>query len=360
MERQIAGSHVQTHKEVPTKEHMTFTIIQEGVGGYDCTVSVSSVRLTGEYQGTGHTQGEAKDAACEAALRAEYPDFVAVGDDAETDTKPKKSSGATPKQKRQLGRKVSWKSLLSKAYCKLHKVTKESVDYETQEIPIGGDTQYICGLSSEKFAAAYTGESTVSQREAEEAAAMAAMAAEFPEAHAAGQEALLAANASSPEDHAAGQVLAIENSTAAKPDRPKNPKDRVKGEAPDDPVSQLNTAVSRITGQPPSKQSIVYDTRFENGEAISTVTINQMPDLESFTGRPVPGNSVESKKQAKQAAAEVALEHLKDQIAVGEVEAKARKEARQEALKRKRDEAGLPFMYPSKHAKREASSEVLS
>merc|ERR1719506_3230736 len=84
------------------------------------------------------------------------------------------SSEGPPQKKQATG--DNWKVKLNTAYARHHKgITKESITFHTE-----GEGPFTSVAMSEQFAESYTGEGST-KKEAEEAAAKAAIEAEFPD-----------------------------------------------------------------------------------------------------------------------------------------------------------------------------------
>jgi len=247
-----------------------------------------------------------------------------------------KGQGKSGKQKlvvAQAGKKslqadLPWKSRIAHAYGKEYKTppTKDSVVYTTEKIEGEG---FTCTLTCDKFSDEYTSQEVYpSKKLAEESAAMVALKAEFAAAYREAPAAMKRKGALGGAGTAAASQKAIVKTEGGGVKR-KSVEDGMKNL---DPKSRLNFGAMVLAERPITKEDLEYTMEEKNGSAVATLTLNFL-DGKSFKGRPAPGFTKDSKKQAEQNAAEAVLKAYKRQIDQKVPEHQARKEAKEEAKK---------------------------
>jgi len=316
---ELIKAYAKTYKVQLTKETIAYTTSKEGDS---FTSSVACEKFEATHSGEGNSEKAAVEATAEAALRAEFPDFVKealayrkqVGSG-----KPKASKSAAPEVNTPQGFEP-WRSQLARAYAGKHKaVTKDCIKYATETV---GEkpNQYQATVSSENFATTYTGEPSTSMKFAQDSAAMIAMQDEFPEEY---------KHSRSPKT-----FKGFKRAKRKHNEEIGNGK-RQKGEGGEamDPKSKLNNAMSLLATTPITKASIEYATITQGNSTFATVTVNCMGSPQTFTGEATPGTTVASKKPAEASAAEAAFNHFSEQNSSAMAEHAEKKKEKDEKKK---------------------------
>merc|ERR1712129_626555 len=81
-----------------------------------------------------------------------------------------------------------------------------------------------------------------------------------------------------------------------------------------DAKSRLNNGLMVLAGRTLTKADLEYTVKEVNGSSVATLTLQLDGAASVFKGKPSPGSSKESKKQAEQNAATAALKVYQDQI----------------------------------------------
>jgi len=232
----------------------------------------------------------------------------------------------------------SWKCEVNQAYSKQYKteggssLTRESFTYTT--LPLEDGT-FMSTIHSDSFSGEYaTEEAYETQKEAEEAVAMAALITEFPAAYAAVPAAMKQKGSRAAE----GTANAIKTEQPAKAVKRKAPSGdgatgptgnylQPKGTEPTDPKSRLNTGLTILKGVPLTKADTSYTSEEGDGSYVATLTVHCFEgQTHSFRGL-AAGN----RKEAEQYAAEATLSAFQSQIDAKMPEHEALKASREAA-----------------------------
>jgi len=249
----------------------------------------------------------------------------------------KQKQGAAPAAKKQktLSADLGWKSRIQQAYGLKFKTppVSTSLTYTCGTADEGG---FVCILTCDRFEAEYASEEVFSTKKlAEESAAMAAVRGEFHEAYADAPESMKMEGALKEKEaaNAAKTEIKKEIDGAAGGTKRKEPSSWLDGQA-SDPKSLLNSGVMILVDRSITKADMQYDIIESNGSSVATLTLHCFPDKKPvFKGKPVPGVTKDSKKQAEQNAAEAAWRAYKRQVEDKLPAHMARKEARLEEKK---------------------------
>jgi len=343
---ELVKAYSKTHKEQLTKESLLYSSTKND-GVYSCALTSSKFEST--YSGEGRNEKAAQEAAAEAALRAEFPDFV-EGAEAllEEFQNPSQAYwGGASAMTAQQGCST-WRAQLSNAYARMHKgTTKDCIKYETETIEASGRrSAYRSTVSSDEFESQYTGDQCTSKKFAEDSAAMVAMEAEFPE------------------DFEYAQMPKTEKAFKKAKKKQQGEKRSLEGQQMD-PKSKLNNAMSLLSPQQITKAMIEYETKDEEGSTIATVTINCFGTPQVFSGETEPGTSKESKKRAETSAAEAAFAHFEEQYTAAKEEHEAKKKEKddqkktewQAMLARKKEEKAAQSLEKAKKTALESAGQ---
>merc|ERR1719247_2639177 len=141
---------------------------------YSCALTSNKFEST--YSGEGRSEKAAQEVAAEAALRAEFPDFVeaaeALLEQFNNPSQAQANWGGSAMTAQQGC--STWRAQLSNAYARMHRgTTKDCIKYETVEIEATGKrSAYRSTVSSDEFESQYTGDTCSSKKSAEDSAAM--------------------------------------------------------------------------------------------------------------------------------------------------------------------------------------------